>query len=68
MMRIKKLRLEAGISRPQLAERMGVTPYAVAGWEKETVLPRTRQLPLLAHVLGCGIEDLFVQEAWGSGK
>ncbi len=68
MMRIKKLRLEAGISRPQLAERMGVTPREVSNWEREIILPMVRQLPLLAHALGCSIEDLFMQEAWGSDE
>lgn len=66
MMRIKKLRLEAGISRPQLAERMGVTPREVSNWEREVILPMVRQLPLLAHVLGCSIDELFTQG--GSGQ
>lgn len=58
-MRIKELREAAGLSQPQLADAMGVTQAAVSGWEAESFLPKVRQLPLLAGVLGCGYEDLF---------
>ena len=46
----------------QLAVSMGVVHSAVANWESEVVLPRSRDLPLLARVLGCEINDLFVNE------
>ena len=47
------------MTRKELSLSMGVAPYVVEQWECETALPRTRELPLLAKVLGCGIGDLF---------
>ena len=39
---------------------MGVLQTAVSNWETEVALPRARQLPRLARVLGCSIGDLFL--------
>ena len=60
VMRIKELRAAAGLNQTQLAIRMGVVQGAVSGWELETSLPRARQLPQLANVLGCTIDELYV--------
>ncbi len=60
IMRVKELREAAGLQQVQVAGRMGVLPTAVSNWETEVALPRARQLPLLAQVLGCSIDDLFV--------
>ncbi|MBR2131569.1 MAG: helix-turn-helix transcriptional regulator, partial [Oscillospiraceae bacterium] len=46
----------------QVAESMGVLTTAVSNWESEVALPRARQLPTLAKVLGCTIDDLFEQD------
>ena len=63
-MRIKELREAADLIQQQLTDRMGVVRGAVTNWETENALPRTRQLPLLMHVLGVGsIDDLYVPEA-----
>lgn len=62
VMRISELRQKAGLSQQQLGDSMGVAQSAVSSWEKEIFLPRTRQLPLLAQVLDCTIDDLFAQE------
>ena len=59
VMRIKELREERNIPQKQVAEEMGVQPSAVSNWESEVALPKARQLPLLAQVLGCTISDLF---------
>lgn len=64
IMQIKTLRESAGLSQPQLAAAMGVAQSAVSNWETETYLPRVRQLPLLAGVLGCEYNDLFVQRPY----
>ncbi len=58
-MRIAKLRQSKDMTQDQLAERLGVLRSVVANWETEISLPRTRQLPQLAAVLGCSINDLF---------
>ena len=60
VMRIKELREKVGFSQQELANRMGVLQSAVCNWENEGALPRSRQLPELARVLNCTINDLFV--------
>lgn len=61
VMRIKELRLHAGISQHEMACSLGVLQTAVCNWETEVALPRTRQLPALAKLLGCTISDLFAE-------
>ena len=60
IMRIKELREAAGKTQKQVADSMGVLTSAVSNWESEVALPRARQLPLLARVLGCSIDELFL--------
>ena len=60
VMRIKELREKVGFSQQELANRMGVLQSTVCNWENEVALPRSRQLPELARVLNCTINDLFV--------
>lgn len=60
VMRIKELREAIGLQQKQVAEHMGVLQTAVSNWENEVALPKARQLPQLARVLGCSIDDLFV--------
>lgn len=62
VMRIKALREAQGLSQKQLATSMGVVQSAVANWERETYLPKARDLPTLACALGCEINDLFVND------
>lgn len=62
IMKIKELREAAGMTQAQLAVAMGMMQSAVANWESEVSLPRSRQLPLLAKTLGVKINDLFEHE------
>lgn len=62
IMRIRELRISAGLSQGQLASAMGVAQNSVSSWETENMLPRTRDLPRLARVLGCQIGDLFIED------
>lgn len=62
VMRIKELRRSAKITQANLALKMGVAQNCISQWENEVALPRTRQLPDLARVLGCSIDELFVPE------
>lgn len=62
VMKIKALREAKHISQADLANSMGVFQSAVSNWESEVALPRSRDLPLLAKVLGCEINELFVQD------
>lgn len=61
VMRIRELRIQAGLTQVELADSMGVIRTAVTNWESEIALPKARELPHLAMVLGCSINDLFVQ-------
>lgn len=61
-MRIKELREAADLTQQQLADRMGVVRGAVTNWETENALPRTRDLPLLAKVLRCDYNAMFVEQ------
>ena len=62
VMRICELRHQAGMKQRELAVSMEVSRTTVTQWESEVSLPRTRQLPDLARVLGCSIDELFVPE------
>ena len=59
VMRIKELREQNNLSQKQLAINMGVIPTVVSNWESEVALPKTRDLPRLAQVLGCTIGELY---------
>lgn len=58
-MRIGELRRAAGLSQTELGKEMGVAQNGVSQWETEVALPRTRQLPQLARIFGCSIDELF---------
>lgn len=60
IMCIQVRRKAAGLSEGDLAGKMGVTKSTVQEWEKETYLPKTRELPALADALECSIDELFV--------
>lgn len=62
ILRIRELRVARGLSQGKLAEALGVGQSVLSMWEAETVLPRTRDLPRLAAVLGCSIDDLYIKE------
>lgn len=66
IMRIRELRETANLTQKQVADSMGVLTSAVSNWESEVALPRARQLPLLARVLGCSIDDLYQAGAEGA--
>ena len=61
VMRIRELRHAAGMNQKQLADNMGVTQNAVSNWETEVSLPRARQLPELAKLFDCTIDELFCE-------
>lgn len=59
IMRIKALRKASGLTQTQLATKLGLSQNSLSQWETEVVLPRARDLPRLAEVLGCTIDELF---------
>ena len=59
IMRIGELREQAGLTQRELGQRMNVLQSAVSSWETEISLPKARDIPRLAQVLGCTIDALF---------
>ena len=62
VMNIKDLRQARGLAQTELAAQMGVNQSTVSAWERETALPKARDLPRLAQVLGCSIGALFAEQ------
>lgn len=62
-MRIRELREQNKMTQSDLAASMGVVRNAVTNWETEVTLPKVRQLPRLAEVLGVTIGALFVDHS-----
>ena len=56
---IKTARERRGLSQIQLAEKLGVSPSTVAGWELGTHSVRTARLARLARVLGVPVTKLL---------
>lgn len=59
VMRIKAIREGKNMTQQELASQMAVVQTTVSQWETEVALPRARDLPRLALVLMCSIDDLF---------
>jgi putative transcriptional regulator len=58
MKTIRALREEHGWTQLQLANKLGVTPGTVYGWEKGKYEPKARQLRALAEALDVRMEDI----------
>lgn len=56
--RLMRLREERGLSRAELARRVGVSNQAATAWERAGSQPHMRHLRRIASVLGVGLEDL----------
>ena len=63
MTALKKLRTEQGLTLEAVGVAMGVTRQCVQMWEAGRRWPSSADLPKLARVLGCSIDDLFAGEA-----
>lgn len=58
--RMKELRKKAGMTQPQLAERVGVHETTIRRWEQETDKgPDTAMIMKLAEVLNVSAENLL---------
>ena len=61
-MNIKNKRIAAGLTQEELGEKIGYGQSAVANWENGNRSPRPTDLPRLAKILGCTIDELFEEE------
>ena len=56
------LRVNAGLSQEELADRIGVPQQTIAFWERSGKTPRSEALPRLAEALGVSIEMVLGEE------
>lgn len=59
MLKLNEMRTKAGISRGDLAERVGVDEETIGRYERGEREPRISTLQLIARTLGCSIADLL---------
>lgn len=57
--KIKEYRRVNNITQSELGRLIGVSPQAVYKWEKEICYPDITFLPVLASLIGCGINEFF---------
>lgn len=59
--KIKQYRREHGITQKELADVLRVSPQTISKWERDECYPDISFLPILARVLGCGVDEFFVE-------
>ena len=57
--RLVAIRQHAGLSQTQIADKLGVSQQAYAGWERSTTALRPDDLARLADVLGTTTDELL---------
>lgn len=62
-MKFKELRQAANLTQQKVADALNVDRSTVSYWENESALPRAEQLPKLADLFGCTIDELYGREA-----
>ncbi|MEY8386705.1 helix-turn-helix transcriptional regulator [Oscillospiraceae bacterium 38-13] len=58
-MKIQELRENAGLSRVEVAARLGLDKSSISHWEHGKTTPTSDKLPLLADLFGCSIDALY---------
>lgn len=61
-MALVALRKKAGLTQMAVARSLGVSDSAVNQWEKGKTFPKTEQLPKLAKLYGCTVDELLKEE------
>lgn len=64
---IKTIREKCGLTRTQVADRLGISSVAVRKWEVGETQPSANKLPALADLLHCSIDALYGRVPPGSG-
>ena len=57
--KIKKLRIEAKLTQPQLAEKVGVTKGVISFWENDVNEPKAGYIKILAECFGVSADYLL---------
>ncbi|MCH5213139.1 MAG: helix-turn-helix transcriptional regulator [Oscillospiraceae bacterium] len=58
-LKLKILRIKAGLNQAELAGRLNVTQAAISSWERGLTMPGTKIIPKLAKTLNCTIDELY---------
>lgn len=58
-MRLEELRKRSGMTQRELAAMMGVQQNTISQWETGTRNPSSTNIPRLADILGCTIDELY---------
>lgn len=58
-MRIKQFREAEGMTKTDLARRMGVTRQAVSSWERGVSYPTAANLLQMAELFSCSVDQLL---------
>ena len=56
---LRYMRRRAGLTAADLAERMHYSRTTIYFWEQGRCWPSSQELPRIAEILGCTIDDLF---------
>lgn len=56
---LRHMRRRAGLTAADLAERMHYSRTTIYFWEQGRCWPSSQELPRIAEILGCTIDDLF---------
>jgi transcriptional regulator with XRE-family HTH domain len=57
--RLRRIRLEKGLTQTQLGDKVGLSKRMMAHYEKHATRPPTDKVALLANALGVTVEDLL---------
>jgi transcriptional regulator with XRE-family HTH domain len=60
--KIKLLRIKAGLTQDEVAEKMGIDQRRYWGWEHGVNIPRKKTRAKLAEALGVAVEDIFSED------
>lgn len=65
---LKHMRLDAGLTQLNVAERLGLTPQAVSKWERGESMPDITMLPEIAKIYGIRVEDILAAGITGKDE
>lgn len=60
---LKKLRINAGFTQAELAEKLEVNPHTVIRWEAGETSPNMKHFPKLREIFGKDADKLLESEA-----
>lgn len=60
---LRRLRKQAGLSRRQLADMVGVSQLTISVYEQGRCTPSVKAVAALAAAFGCTLDDLFTMPA-----